>query len=115
MVGLATPSVILVVASSLILADFRAKRNQLSEIMAGKVANPNGVFFAFASKPVETHQVIEQAITEYRCSGGILDLKPWTEMKVSGGLIWKKIFEEIDHRPFFIADITSLNSNVTMR
>lgn len=81
--------------------------------MTGKIANPKGVFFAFASKPVETQHVIEQSILEYRSSKGTLDLKPWTEMKVSGALIWKKIFEEIDHRPFFIADVTFLNPNVT--
>tara|TARA_R110002124_G_scaffold287245_1_gene471854 strand:+ start:2137 stop:4377 length:2241 start_codon:yes stop_codon:yes gene_type:complete len=34
-------------------------------------------------------------------------------MDISGGLIWKKILEEIDRRGFFVADVTVLNPNVT--
>ena len=72
-----------------------------------------GVFIAFASKPSGVRDVIEQAIADYRIRGGKLQILPWTELNVSGALIWKKILEEIDQRPFLIADVTALNPNVT--
>ncbi len=71
------------------------------------------VFLAFASKPTGLFELIVDAVGEYQRSGPPFDLKPWTDLNISGGLIWKKIFEEIDRRQFFIADVTTLNPNVT--
>ena len=72
-----------------------------------------GVFFAFAAKPPGVGDTIEQAIADYRIRDDEFKILPWTELNVSGVLIWKKILEEIDQRPFLIADVTALNSNVT--
>ena len=72
-----------------------------------------GVFFAFAAKPPGVGDTIEQAIADYRIRDDEFKILPWTELNVSGVLIWKKILEEIDQRPFLIADVTALNPNVT--
>lgn len=70
-------------------------------------------FFAFASTPEGLTELIEGAISKYGERSGEFDIKPWTDLKVSGALIWEKVLSEIDRRPYFLADISALNPNVT--
>ena len=78
-----------------------------------KRTREHGVFFAFASQPEDLGATIGSGIKMYRDRSGEFDIMPWTDLKVSGELVWKKILSEIDHRPFFLADVSTLNPNVT--
>src|SRR6056297_4025001 len=70
-------------------------------------------FVAFSSRPAGLSELIQEAIGIYRSNDSRIEFLPWTELNISGGLIWKKILEAIDQRPFFVADVTALNPNVT--
>lgn len=70
-------------------------------------------FFAYSSTPSYCGEFIEEAIEKINESHvGILELKSWLFLKISGKLIINEILKEIDDCDFFCADLTGMNDNV---
>lgn len=67
-------------------------------------------FFAYPSQPA-TSEIVSRAVAELN-SGGVVHMKTWEDLKVTGKLIIQEICREIDAAAIFCADITSLNQNV---
>ncbi|MEE4207876.1 MAG: hypothetical protein V2I43_01255, partial [Parvularcula sp.] len=73
----------------------------------------DGVFFAFPSKPDGMVDIIRQGARLYAQRYGFFQVFPWTELDVSGRLIWERVLSSIDERPILVADVSTLNANVT--
>jgi hypothetical protein len=70
-------------------------------------------FFAYSSSPEYCGEFIEEAIVNINKSFiGILELKSWIFLKISGRMIISEILKEIDDCDFFCADLTGMNDNV---
>ncbi len=70
-------------------------------------------FFAYGSDPSYCGEFIEGAIEKINSSlDGVVKIRSWKEMIVSGKLIITKVMEEINKADFFCADLTNLNNNV---
>jgi hypothetical protein len=69
------------------------------------------MFFAYANNPSSVGEIIEEAVRKINSFGE--KIKSWREMNIVGSFIVSGIHKAIDERAVFIADITSLNFNVT--
>jgi len=70
-------------------------------------------FFAYSSTPNSCGEVIEEAIIKINESHfGILELKSWKDLNISGKLVINIILKEIAECDFFCVDLTGMNDNV---
>lgn len=69
-------------------------------------------FFAYAASPAEIGVTIERAVLPENISPDIL-IKTWKALDIPGHFISEKVIESIDECDFLIADISTLNFNVT--
>ncbi|WGL15908.1 hypothetical protein PVT68_14155 [Microbulbifer bruguierae] len=70
-------------------------------------------FFAYPSNPAEIGQCIESAVDELNKSQPSIAVKTWTQLDIVGHFISSEVLTGIDQADYVIADITSLNFNVT--
>lgn len=73
----------------------------------------NGAFFAFPSRPKGIQETIEGGLKIYAQASPAFQVFPWTELDISGNLIWQKVLSSIDERGLLISDVSILNPNVT--
>jgi hypothetical protein len=69
------------------------------------------MFFAYASNPSSVGEIIESAVKKINSFSE--KIKSWKEVNVVGSFIIAGIQKAIDEREVFVADITTLNFNVT--
>jgi len=70
-------------------------------------------FFAYPSEPKYCGDTIEDFITKVNESHvGVVEIRSWIDLKISGRFIISEILTEIDNCDFFCVDLTGLNSNV---
>ncbi|WP_085043942.1 hypothetical protein [Ensifer aridi] len=70
-------------------------------------------FFAYPSSQQEVVKVIRAAKEQIVTSGAQLNIQLWEENEICGRPLTSPIFEGIKEADFLIADVTSLNFNVT--
>lgn len=70
-------------------------------------------FFAYPSKPQEIVDSIKQAIVDVKHFHAVSDLVDWAELDIPGRFIATEVLRSIDQSDFLVADITTLNFNVT--
>lgn len=70
-------------------------------------------FFAYPSQPSEIGEHIERAVSRLKAKSGIYLFETWKEIDIPGRFIAEKVLEAIDSKSCLIADISSLNFNVT--
>lgn len=69
-------------------------------------------FFAYPSTPREVGEPIETAVREYFSSGNVTVLS-WKNLDIVGHFIAAEVVSTIEESDFLVADISSLNFNVT--
>ncbi len=69
------------------------------------------MFFAYPNKPYQIGEIIENAITKFNVLSS--KITPWKELDIIGAFVTRKIHQAIDENDILIADITTLNFNVT--
>lgn len=69
-------------------------------------------FFAYASKPYQLTRTIQEAIEKANKSGGC-SYTSWEENDIAGKPLTAPIFEGLDSANVLVADITTINFNVT--
>jgi len=74
---------------------------------------PTTGFFAYASSPSEIGQTIDQAVLGLPRYAASLNVKTWKSLDIVGHFISEEVLSGIDRADFFVADITTLNFNVT--
>lgn len=67
-------------------------------------------FFAYSSTPAVS-EIVHEAIGSINGSG-VIKIKPWESLKISGQSVIGVICEEINKADIFLCDLTYLNSNV---
>jgi hypothetical protein len=72
-------------------------------------------FVAYPSYPKDIGDTVKNAATELERYHAGLRLKPWEQLDIPGRFIADAVLDGIDDSDFLIADITSLNFNVTIR
>ena len=77
------------------------------------VMEPNEVFVAYPSKPLQLRNTIGEAISELSAERFRPRVMSWEEMDIPGRFIHEEVMEHIDSAEFVVADITRLNFNVT--
>jgi hypothetical protein len=70
-------------------------------------------FYAYSSKPNDIGQSIEKAVTDFNKSQKYIKVNTWKQLDIVGHFISTEVLKGIDEADFLIADITSLNFNVT--
>jgi len=70
-------------------------------------------FYAYSSQPSDVGQCIERAVEECNRAQSDINVKTWTQLDIIGHFISTEVLKGIDEADFFLADITSLNFNVT--
>jgi hypothetical protein len=70
-------------------------------------------FVAYPSYPKDIGDTVKNAATELERYHAGLRLKPWEQLDIPGRFIADAVLEGIDAADFLIADITTLNFNVT--
>ncbi|WP_323971829.1 P-loop ATPase, Sll1717 family [Aeromonas hydrophila] len=70
-------------------------------------------FYAYASTPAQIGQCIEQAVEDYNRSQSNIEVKTWKQLDIVGHFISTEVLRGIGEADFLIADITTLNFNVT--
>ena len=70
-------------------------------------------FFAYPAKPQGIVDTIKQAIQEVTRFHAVTKLVDWAELDIPGRFISTEVLRGIDQSDFLVADITSLNFNVT--
>ncbi|MEN8640508.1 P-loop ATPase, Sll1717 family [Pseudomonas sichuanensis] len=70
-------------------------------------------FFAYASTPSEIGQTIEQAMLNLSKQAANTEVKTWKALDIVGHFISDEVISGIDQADFLVADITTLNFNVT--
>jgi hypothetical protein len=69
-------------------------------------------FFAYASRPYQLTQVIQEAVETANSCGGC-HYTTWEENDIAGKPLTAPIFEGLENANVLVADITTLNFNVT--
>lgn len=77
------------------------------------MAEKKRAFYAYPAVPREVGQVIHAAKERVGLRRPTLQLQLWEENDVSGRALVDPIFDHIENSDFVVADITSLNFNVT--
>jgi Cdc6-like AAA superfamily ATPase len=70
-------------------------------------------FFAYTAKPPQIAETIRLAVEDVRRFHAVTEITEWSELEVAGHFISSEVLRSIDQSDFLIADITSLNFNVT--
>lgn len=70
-------------------------------------------FFAYPSYPDQLGETIQAAINEAKQYHAVEDLIDWRELDIPGRFIATEVVRSIDSSDFLLADITTLNFNVT--
>src|SRR3546814_12901110 len=70
-------------------------------------------FFAYAAKPPQIAETIRLAIEDVERFHAVTSIVDWSELDIAGRFIATEVLREIDQSDFLVADITSLNFNVT--
>lgn len=70
-------------------------------------------FYAYPSEPIEIGDTVERAVGTLLPSKHYLEVQTWRETDVPGRFIADAILEKITQADFLLADISSLNFNVT--
>lgn len=70
-------------------------------------------FIAYASTPEEVGRVIEAFANSSRTKHTFSDIETWANLEIAGRFIADGVLEKIDGKDYFVADITTLNFNVT--
>jgi hypothetical protein len=75
-------------------------------------ANLTKIFLAYPSQPASLGANYEEAIRLVRSETSAVELSPWTELQVSGQIVWSQILQEITRSDETAGDITVFNENV---
>src|SRR3954454_19819493 len=75
-------------------------------------ANLAKIFLAYPSQPASLGANYEEAIRLVRSETSAVELSPWTELQVSGQIVWSQILQEITRSDVTAGDITVFNKNV---
>ena len=70
-------------------------------------------FFAYPSHPLQIGETITRAVSLLKKKSGNYLFETWKEMDIPGRFIAEQVLESIDSKSCVIADISSLNFNVT--
>ncbi|WP_337054679.1 hypothetical protein [Pseudoxanthomonas sp. USHLN014] len=70
-------------------------------------------FFAYPARPPQIGATIRSAIDEVKRFHAVTELVGWEELDIAGRFISSEVLRGVDTSDFLIADITSLNFNVT--
>src|SRR3546814_5815711 len=70
-------------------------------------------FFAYAAMPPQIAETIRLAIEDVERFHAVTSIVDWSELDIDGRLIATEVLREIDQSDFLVADITSMNFNVT--
>lgn len=70
-------------------------------------------FFAYPSKTPQIVENVRTAIDDVKRFHAVTDIVDWAELDIPGRFISTEVLRNIDQADFLIADITSLNFNVT--
>tara|TARA_R110002049_G_scaffold246586_1_gene420669 strand:- start:283 stop:2607 length:2325 start_codon:yes stop_codon:yes gene_type:complete len=70
-------------------------------------------FYAYPSQPAQIGHSIETAVKEHNKSQSQVTVNTWKQLDVVGHFISSEVLTGIDNADFLLADITSLNFNVT--
>ena len=70
-------------------------------------------FFAYSSKLPQIAETIRTAVEDARRFHAVTELVEWSELDIAGRFIATEVLRSIEQADFLIADITSLNFNVT--
>lgn len=70
-------------------------------------------FFAYPARPAQIIATIRTSIEEVKRFHAVADLVGWEELDIAGRFISSEVLRGIDQAEFLIADITTLNFNVT--
>lgn len=81
----------------------------LRTIMVSKITG----FFAYASTPPDVGDTIESAVREVNRKQSAIVVSTWRALDILGHFISEQITEKISGSDFLIADISTLNFNVT--
>jgi nucleoside 2-deoxyribosyltransferase len=68
-------------------------------------------FFAYPSKPKSLAEIIEAAIASLNTTG-LVQVKGWKELQVSGKVVINEICKAIVDADLFLCEVTNLNPNV---
>ncbi|GAB3165750.1 hypothetical protein [Telluribacter humicola] len=69
------------------------------------------MFYAYPNHPSSVGATIEATIEELKKLD--INIASWKELNITGNFIRDKVLESIDLNSIFIADISTLNENVT--
>lgn len=70
-------------------------------------------FFAYASNPAEVGDTIEAAVSQQNAKNSKTTIRTWRSLDIVGHFISQQVLAGIDEADFIVADITTLNFNVT--
>ena len=70
-------------------------------------------FFAYSASPTQVVETIRSAISDVEHFHAVTSITDWAELDIPGRFIISEVLRGIDKSDFLVADITTLNFNVT--